>query len=411
MRPTAPGSFWLDRDPVPPRPPLLGAVTADVIVVGGGIAGATAALALAEGGARVVLLEGDRVGRGASGRNAGFLLAEAAESFAEVARRRGLETARAVRAAGLATRSVVARVAAAASADIGLRWGGSLRLAEDAAEDADFRESARLLGGAIEHLDRTGVPPAYGPLGGVGGLVDPGDGEVHPLRLLRAALAEAEAHGAVVLERSPVLRFEETPETVRVHTLGGVAEAETLLVTTNAWIPGLLPAGPAVRPVRAQMLAARVDPAPDWSWPVYANRGGDYARRLPDGTVLLGGLRRLGAREEETQDARPADPVQAGLDDLLARWCGGGARIRVLARWAGTMGFTPDGLPAAGLAPGHDRVFVLGGFTGHGMGWGPGLATALAAEILGRDADIAPAFSPSRAALLAGTVPPDPVRG
>lgn len=404
MRPTAPGSFWLDRDATPPSPPLVGSIVADVVVVGAGIAGACSALRLVEGGTRVVLLEGDRSGRGASGRNAGFLLAESAETFAEVARTHGLAAAQALRAAGLSTRAEVGRIAA--SADVGLRITGSLRLAEDDAEDDDFRESARLVGSPIMHQHRTEVPSAYRALGAAGALVDPEDGEVHPLRLLRATLARAEAGGALVFERSPVLGFDESADGVNVRTPSGSVTAETLLVTTNAWIPGLLPSGPLVRPVRAQMLAARVDPGPDWDRPVYAHRGGDYWRRLTDGTVLLGGLRRLSIASEETGDSRPAAPIQPALDALLRTLVGEGPSVRVIARWAGTMAFTPDGLPAAGLAPGHDRVFVLGGFNGHGMGWGPGLAATLADRILGRGATLDAAFDPSRAALAPRSVPP-----
>lgn len=396
-RPTAPGSFWLDRDGTPPRAPLLEAVEADVVVIGGGIAGAFCALGLAEAGAHVVLLEGDRVGRGASGRNAGFLLAEAAETYAEVARTHGPAAARALRAAGLATRTAVARVAA--HADVGLRVHGSLRLAEDAAEDADFRASVREVGLPLEHLDASRIPAAYRALGAAGALVDPGDGEVHPMRLLRATLSRAEAAGARLHERSPVTDLASSAGEVRVRTTSGSVTAEAAIVATNAWLPGLLPAGPSVRPVRAQMLAARVDPVPDWERPVYARRGGEYWRRLENGTVLLGGLRRIGGALEETDDARPAAPVQPALDALLRTLVGGHATIRVVARWAGTMGFTPDGLPTAGLAPGHDRVFVLGGFNGHGMGWGPGLADALAARVLGHGDDIDATFDPSRAAV------------
>lgn len=403
MRPTAPGSFWLDRDPTPPRAPLTESATADVIVVGGGIAGAFATLALAEGGANVVCLEGDRVGRGATGRNAGFLLAEAAETIAELVRTHGVDVARAVRAAGLATRSAVARVAT--SHDVGLRITGSLRLAADAAEDADLRESARLSGLPIEYIERTQIPSPYRGLDATGGLVDPEDGEVDPLKLLRATLARAEAVGARVFERSPVAGFDESADGIRVRTPSGSVIAESLLIATNAWIPGLLPSGPSVRPVRAQMLAARVDPLPDWPRPVYFRHGADYWRLLADGTVLLGGLRSLGGRLEETDDARPAAPIQEGLDGLLSRLIGDGARVRVISRWAGTMGFTPDGLPAAGLAPGHDRVFVLGGFNGHGMGFGPGLATAVASRLLGQGVELASAFDPSRGALSPRAVP------
>ena len=60
------------------------------------------------------------------------------------------------------------------------------------------------------------------------------------------------------------------------------------------------------------------------------------------------------------------------------------------------MGFSLDGLPSAGVAPGFANVHVVGGFTGHGMGWGPGLSALLAERLLGRGPGPPEAFSPSR---------------
>ena len=72
----APRPFWLDRPDAPaPRPPLDGAVEADLVVVGGGLTGLWTALLAAEEGKRVVLLEGERIAFGASGRNGGFCVA------------------------------------------------------------------------------------------------------------------------------------------------------------------------------------------------------------------------------------------------------------------------------------------------------------------------------------------------
>jgi glycine/D-amino acid oxidase-like deaminating enzyme len=397
-------SFWAGLEPRPPSAPLRGTVRAETVVVGGGVAGAFLALHLAEAGSSVVVLEGGRVGHGATGRSAGFLLAEGAETSARVARERGPEAAVALRTLGLLTRDVVARVAQ--DEDVGLRFAGSLRLSEDEDERRDLLETARLVGPPLRVLEAGALPPAYRGRGFSAGLVDPSDGEVDPLRLVRAVFRRARAEGARVFEGSPVLRIEETRTGVRVHAEGGVADGERAVVATNAWIPRLLPRGPAVRPVRAQMLAATADPSPAWDAPVYARGGADYWRRLRDGTLLVGGMRRFGGAAEETYDDRPDARVQGRLDRLLDALLDPGARVRVLARWAGTMGFSPDGAPSAGLAPGASRTFVVGGFTGHGMGWGPGLAALLAERLLGRGEGPPEVFSPSRDAVRPGAVVP-----
>jgi glycine/D-amino acid oxidase-like deaminating enzyme len=391
--PTSPGSYWLDRDPRPSRPALAGAERAEVGIVGGGVAGTFVALLLAEAGVSTVLLEADRLARGASGRNAGFLLADGAETFAEIARDRGRDVAVALRTAGLLTRDQVARIAQ--DEDVSLRMRGSLRLAEDPAELADFVATAEALGAPLRALGESDLPDAYRGKGFVGGLVDPGDGEMDPLRLVRAVARRAEAEGATIHEGTRVRRIEETRSGVRILAEGGVLDVERAVVAANAWSKELLPDGPTIRPVRGQMLAARASPAPEWDVPVYARRGADYWRRLADGTLLVGGMRRAGGETEETDDARPTPTVQSRLDEMLAALVPPGARVEVKARWAGTMDFSADGCPRAGLAPNRRRTHVLGGFTGHGMGWGPGVAGLLVDALLGRGAGIPAPFSPS----------------
>ena len=75
--------------------------------------------------------------------------------------------------------------------------------------------------------------------------------------------------------------------------------------------------------------------------------------------------------------------LQSTLARMLRRLVGRDARVEITHRWAGTMGFTKDGLPRVGAAPGRPRVHVLAGWNGHGMGWAPGCADAFAAHLAG----------------------------
>lgn len=172
---------------------------------------------------------------------------------------------------------------------------------------------------------------------------------------------------------------------IDVLTTRGTIRADRVVVCTNSDAQRLVPGAVAVRPVRAQALAAWIDPPVAWTRPTYATRGGDYWRRLPDGRVLLGGMRRVDRRAENTRAPGPSTPVQGALDELLRRLVGPGRRIVVTHRWSGTMAFTRDGVPYVGAVPlgGPRRAHVLAGFNGHGMGWAPGLATLLAASLQG----------------------------
>jgi glycine/D-amino acid oxidase-like deaminating enzyme len=151
-----------------------------------------------------------------------------------------------------------------------------------------------------------------------------------------------------------------------------------------------------VRPVRAQALSARITPVPPWTRPVYATRGGDYWRQLEDGRVLIGGMRRARKRQENTRASAPSRPVQSALDTLLRDLVGPDAGIEVEHRWAGTMAFTRSGLPWAGAVPRRKGITLVAGMNGHGMGWGPGLAAAVAAHLRGEGPPPPETFRPGR---------------
>jgi len=229
-------------------------------------------------------------------------------------------------------------------------------------------------------------------------LVDEGDGAVEPLRLVDALVAEARAAGAALVEATTPGRPVRDGNRWRVAVGEHVVEPSAIVVTASHASGRLAPEGADPLPLtawRAQMLAARIKPMPRAPRPVYARGGHDYLRVLSTGTVLLGGQRDEGGDEERTSDETPGATVQRALERLLATWFQSAQRRKVIARWAGTMAFTPDGVPLAGAWPGVGDLYVVAGLMGHGMGWGLGLGEAVAVQALGGAA--APAvFEPAR---------------
>jgi glycine/D-amino acid oxidase-like deaminating enzyme len=121
-----------------------------------------------------------------------------------------------------------------------------------------------------------------------------------------------------------------------------------------------------IQPTRGQVLATAPVAHPLFPHLVYANEGFEYWRQLPDGRVVLGGLRRL-AIEEEVGTADSLHPaIQEGLEAYL-RHLGVPAAVPVTHRWSGIMGFSPDHLPLIGPVPGQDRLYIAGGYSGHGL--------------------------------------------
>lgn len=352
------------------------------MVLGAGIAGAAVARTAACLGASVAWVDRRRCGEGATGRNAGFILADGADPHARVVADQGREVADALRAAGLATREAVRELAR--HHDIGWVPSGSLRLALDADEAADLETTADELGLTWLSADRLPAPWRGGPW--LGGLVDEGDGAVDPLHLLDAVVAEARGAGAALLEGAVASRLQRDGARWRVVVGDTAIEPAAVVVTASHATGHLAPEGAATLPLtawRAQMLAARVKPTPRAPRPVYARGGHDYLRVLSTGTVLVGGQRDEGGDEERTTDETPGPTVQRALERLLARWFPHAQRRKVIARWAGTMAFTPDGLPLAGGWPGAEGLHVLAGLMGHGMGWGLGLGEVVARAALG----------------------------
>jgi glycine/D-amino acid oxidase-like deaminating enzyme len=386
-----PALWW---DVLPPDEPLVSSAplatdeSARTCVVGGGIAGASLALALARRGDDVVLLDREFPGWGATGRNAGFLLAES-DCFAMAAAHVGEDAASLLREAGLATRAFVRSLAAP------VEWTGSVRLASDDGEAAWFRDSARHGLDGVAEVDVESVPERGTGDAYRAALLDAGDGMTNPLRLLRAIHAESARRGVRRFDGTAALSLDDSRRGAVVRTARAAVRADRVVVATNSEARFLLGADVApIRPVRAQALAAFVEPMPRWTRPVYATRGGDYWRPVGADRVLLGGLRRLDRPAEATRSTDATPDLQRALTRMLRRLVGRGARVEVTHRWAGTMGFTKDGLPRAGAVPARPRVHVFAGWNGHGMGWAPGFADAYAAHLAGDGPPPARAFRP-----------------
>jgi len=381
MSAAIPPSLWLDRKDAPRFDMLSGRVTADVCVIGGGVSGVALTWFLRERGVSVALVERDTIASAASGRNAGFLLAGLASSYSELIERWGRARARAALRLSAENREWTQHLVHEEKIACDHARHGAWVLAGDAEEALAMRASAALqaedgLPGTWHEASALPAPYAGRDLFHGGSFVE-GDGELDPARFLWGLAERARARRAKIFEGARALAILAEPGGVRVRCAGGESiSAASAVVATNAWIPELLPeAASWTAPKRAQMLATAPLPTRVFEHPAYARNGYDYWRQTPDGRVLLGGCRDRDAEREVGYDARPTATIQAHLDGFLGDM--GLAAAAVTHRWAGIMDFTPDGLPFVGAMPGRERVFVLGGYTGHGMGWAISCARGL----------------------------------
>ncbi len=381
---TAP--YWLDGAPAA-YGPLSAEETVDVAIVGAGVTGLGCARVLAEGGARVRVLDARRVGGGASGRNGGFALRGTALPYHE-GRHPDLMRF---------TEQALARIPGLAGN--AFRPVGSLRVAVDDAELESLRAEHDALaedGFAVEWREPEELPDPLRPRA-LGAMFHPGDGAFEQGRWVHRLAALAAEAGARIAEDTTVLRLDGT----RLETPAGNVAAERVLVATDGYTRGLVPElDEAVVAVRGQVVATVPLPEKLLPCPIYSRWGYDYLQQLPDGRIVAGGRRDSDLEGETTSEETTTGPIQSRIEDLLAELLGSGPEIT--HRWAGLMGFSPDGLPLVGELPGRPGVWASAGYSGHGNVLGFACGEAVARAFLGEPDWRLEPFAPGRILAISG---------
>jgi glycine/D-amino acid oxidase-like deaminating enzyme len=331
---------------------------ADVLVIGGGIAGTSLLHHLARRRISAVLVESQHLAFGASGRNAGFLLAGVADCYSEGVRIFGREKAREVW--HVTNENHDRMIEAADRDDVGHRRLGSATLASGDEEQARLEESAQLLRDDGFEASWDGQR-----------LVNPRDGEINPAAMVGALARRAKS--SAIREGVEVTSL--VPGSVEVSVRAGDREcrAGVVILATNAYTSKLLPKV-KIQPTRAQMVASAPIYRTLSDMPTYSHFGYRYWRQLPTGEVLIGGWRDTSMETEIGWDDEPSPEIQEHLDRKLESMSKG---AEVTHRWAGLMGFTETGLPLAGPVEGMRNVYLCAGFNGHGMGFAFMTAKAL----------------------------------
>jgi gamma-glutamylputrescine oxidase len=369
-------SYWLEepRDPLPPAR-LDG--DPDVAVVGGGITGCSAALALADAGKRVRLYDAREIAGGASGRNGGFALRGGAAPYPVTIESIGRD-----RAAELWRWTERELRALADLAGDAFHATGSLRIAADREERAELEaeyETLRADGFAVEWRDSLAAPltgryPAA--------IFHPGDGVLQPARLVRRLAARAAAAGVEIHEHTRVTSLEQTG-------------AETVVVATDGYPSGL--AGELeglIVPTRGQVIATEPVREALFEIPHYGRHGFDYWHQAADGRIVAGGFRDVSLQEEFTADEVTTPAVQSALEAFVASLVG--RPLRVDYRWAGIFGMVFDFVPVVGTVPGREGVWVAGGYSGHGNVLGFACGRLVARALLGDRDPLLDFFEPAR---------------
>lgn len=394
VRPT---SYWWAAD-APRFAPLAADVEVEVAVIGAGMTGVTLAHTLATQGASVAVLEAGRVAGAASGRNAGFLLAQPAEPYGERIAIWGRDGARAVLQIGRRTHQRIAHLAESLRIDCDYRRTGSLRLTRSEEETEDMRGSLPELrhdGFPMREVAREDVLPAHAVNKFHSAFEVPEDGVVHPVKFISGLAAEAVRLGARIHEGSRVTSARWQDGVWETQANGCTVRARTLVVATNAYAPDLVPSlQNLIVPRRGQIVTTAPLEVKLDTRPVYANYGYQYWRQLPDGRLIMGGWRNTAFDTESTYDEQITPPIQTSIENGMKDLLPEGAVIE--HRWAGTMGFARDGRPLVGWLDAAHHLAICAGFTGHGMGMAAACTEDLAEILAFKRAPAIATFDPQR---------------
>jgi sarcosine oxidase len=320
----------------------------DLAVVGGGFAGCSAALAAAEAGASVVLLEARDLGWGASGRNGGQVIPglklDPADMEAKYGKEAGAKLAEAVGAAADVVYSLIDKHAI----DCAPRRGGWIQAAHAATALGVIQRrcdqwAAR--GAPVEKLDAAAVSRLLGTSAYVGGWIDKRAGTIHPLSYVFGLARAAQAAGAKLCEETPATSLVREGDGWQILTPKGALAARKVIVATDAYSDHLVP-GLAQSMILVQSAQVVTEPLPASLREHLMPNGicasetrqlAFYFRQSPDGRLMFGGRGAVGDNEQ------PA--FTQALIAAMHRMFPETRSIPIAYRWSGQVGLTLDGIP------------------------------------------------------------------
>ena len=360
----------------------------DVAVIGGGFTGLGAALQFAKAGAKVVVLEAEQAGSGASGRNGGHLNNGLAHSYlaakAELGQQRAIALYKALDSSIDTLEALIAEEKIACD----FRRAGKLKLASKPAHfDAiarNFEAVNREVDPDTALLSAGDLQPEIGsPF--FGAMLSRKSAMMHMGRFA-AGLAEAAArHGAIIFEKAAVTDRDRVGKDHRLKTARGSLSADQILLATGAYTTSnfgyfrrrIIPVGSFIIATRPLTDAEVASVMPGNRTCVTSMNIGNYFRLSPDKRLIFGGRARFSATSDQRSDAKSAVILKQSLARIFPQLAG----VEIDYCWGGLVDLTKDRYPRAGC---HDGIWYAMGYSGHGAQLSTHLGMIIADAMLGR---------------------------
>lgn len=396
------GSSWqaATMAPIAEHGRLTDDLDADICVIGGGFAGLTAACEIARGGWSVVLLEAERLGSAASGRNTGFALPGFGEDLQKIIERVGPDHARALWRLSEEGLAHVRDVIMASGRDDIMLGDGWLWVAKKGSGLSPAREAETLsaYGATVEHWNADHVSthlrsPLYADA-----VYFPTAFHIHPLNYIGALAVAARNAGVRIFENTPAVSIDPAGVRKRIDTSAGRVRARQVVIAGNTRIGGPMPRLAAtllpvttyvvttapLGPVLGEAIAFR-GAVSDTDW-------ADNHYRIVDGNRLMWSGGCTAWRQEP-------DGFRARLAGDIRRTFPQFAEIAIEYVWSGTLGVPVHRMPQIGELT--NGLWIASGFSGHGINT-TAMAGRLIAAAITRGDDRWRLFSPYHLAWAGG---------